>query len=81
MNIWLQHVKKTMKENPDKSLKDVLKMAKKTYKKMSSSMSKHKRKTSKHHKGKRHDGTTRKIRRSRKQKGGDCGCEADVPTN
>ena len=32
-NPWLDHVKKTMKENPDKKFKDILKMAKKTYKK------------------------------------------------
>lgn len=30
---WLSHVKKTMKANKGKSLKAVLKMAKKTYKK------------------------------------------------
>lgn len=30
---WLSHVKKTMKANKGKSLKQVLKMAKKTYKK------------------------------------------------
>jgi hypothetical protein len=29
---WLKHVKKTMKANKGKSLKQVLKMAKKTYK-------------------------------------------------
>lgn len=32
-NKWQLHVKKTMKENPGMSLKDVLKKAKKTYKK------------------------------------------------
>ncbi len=31
---WLAHVKRTMKANPGKKLKDVLKMAKKTYKKV-----------------------------------------------
>jgi hypothetical protein len=30
-NPWLTHVKKTMKENPNKKFKDVLKLAKKTY--------------------------------------------------
>ena len=30
-NPWLTHVKKTMKENPTKKFKDVLKIAKKTY--------------------------------------------------
>lgn len=34
MSDWLSHVKKTMKMNPGKPLKDVLKMAKKTYKKV-----------------------------------------------
>jgi hypothetical protein len=33
VNPWLVHVKKTMKENPDKKFKDILKLAKKTYKK------------------------------------------------
>lgn len=28
---WMAHVKKTMRANPGKKLKDVLKMAKKTY--------------------------------------------------
>ncbi len=32
-NPWLVHVKKTMKENPNLKFKDVLKLAKKTYKK------------------------------------------------
>lgn len=31
---WMAHVKKTMKQYPGKKLKDVLKMAKKTYKKV-----------------------------------------------
>jgi len=33
MSNWLDHVKKTMSVNPGKPLKDILKMAKKTYKK------------------------------------------------
>lgn len=33
MSAWLDHVKKTMKMNPTKSFKEVLMMAKKTYKK------------------------------------------------
>lgn len=33
MSNWLAHVKSTMKANPGKALKDVLKMAKSTYKK------------------------------------------------
>lgn len=32
-NPWLAHVKKTMKEYPNKKFKDILTMAKKTYKK------------------------------------------------
>ncbi len=30
-NPWLTHVKKTMKANPNKEFKDILKLAKKTY--------------------------------------------------
>lgn len=33
MNKWLSHVKKEMKKHPDKKLKDILKIAKKSYKK------------------------------------------------
>lgn len=33
MTAWMKHVKATMKHNPGKSLAEVLKMAKKTYKK------------------------------------------------
>ena len=33
MTNWLSHVKTTMKANPGKALKDVLKLAKSTYKK------------------------------------------------
>ena len=33
-NPWLTHVKKTMKENPKMEFKDILKLAKKTYKKV-----------------------------------------------
>jgi hypothetical protein len=33
MTEWMKHVKATMKQNPGKSLAEVLKMAKKTYKK------------------------------------------------
>jgi hypothetical protein len=38
---WLAHVKKTMKANKGKSLKAVLKMAKKTYKGGASALSPH----------------------------------------
>lgn len=40
MNAWLKHVKSTMKRNPNKPLKDVLQMAKKTYKKSGSKTAK-----------------------------------------
>ena len=38
-NAWLVHVKKTLRENRDKSFKQVLKLAKKTYKKSAASAS------------------------------------------
>ena len=38
MSAWLEHVKKTMKLNPGKQLKDVLKLAAKTYKKTKSTV-------------------------------------------
>ena len=40
MSNWLSHVKTTMKANPGKALKDVLKMAKSTYKKGTAAVSK-----------------------------------------
>jgi len=40
MSNWLAHVKKTMKLNPGKALKDVLKMAKSTYTKGSAAVGK-----------------------------------------
>ena len=40
MSNWLSHVKSTMKANPGKALKDVLKMAKKTYKKSATAVGK-----------------------------------------
>jgi len=33
MNKWREHVRKVMKANPGKSLKDVLQLAKKSYRK------------------------------------------------
>ena len=38
MSAWLDHVKRTMKLNPTKSFKEVLKLAKKTYKKGASTV-------------------------------------------
>ena len=53
-NAWLVHVKKTLRENRDKSFKQVLKLAKKTYKKSAASASsKGVRKSRRHHKTKR----------------------------
>jgi hypothetical protein len=40
MTNWLTHVKSTMKANPGKALKDVLKLAKSTYKKGTAAVSK-----------------------------------------
>jgi hypothetical protein len=40
MSNWLAHVKSTMKANPGKALKDILKMAKSTYKKGSAAVGK-----------------------------------------
>ena len=52
-NSWLVHVKKTLRENRDKSFKQVLKLAKKTYKKLASASSKGARKSRRYNKTKR----------------------------
>jgi hypothetical protein len=52
-NSWLVHVKKTLRENRDKSFKQVLKLAKKTYKKSASASSKGARKSRRYNKTKR----------------------------
>jgi hypothetical protein len=54
-NSWLVHVKKTLRENRDKSFKQVLKLAKKTYKRsaFAASESKGVRKSRRHHKTRR----------------------------
>jgi len=54
-NSWLIHVKKTLRENRDKSFKQVLKLAKKTYKRTASAAyeSKGVRKSRRHHKTRR----------------------------
>jgi hypothetical protein len=54
-NSWLIHVKKTLRENRDKSFKQVLKLAKKTYKRSASAAyeSKGVRKSRRHHKTRR----------------------------
>jgi len=41
-NAWLAHVKEVLKDNRDKSFKQVLKLAKKTYKKSAAASFKHK---------------------------------------
>jgi len=41
-NPWLAHVKEVLKDNRDKSFKQVLKLAKKTYKKSAAASFKHK---------------------------------------
>lgn len=40
MSEWRAHIKKVMKENPEMMLKDVLKLASKTYKKTTGTLSK-----------------------------------------
>lgn len=82
MSNWLAHVKKTMSLNPGKPLKEVLKMAKATYKKgvsvgkyavtgKKSRTHRRKRKTGKkaHKKSvkKAHKKTAKKSRRSRRR--------------
>ena len=69
-NKWLGHVKSVMKANPGKAFKDILKIAKKTYKKSAKAIkfavigkSRKRRRTSKRRKAKR---KTKKRRRRRK---------------
>lgn len=67
MSAWLEHVKKTMSENAGKPLKEVLKIAKKTYKSVTGEKKVHKskRKVNKHKARKTHK-KSRKSRKSRK---------------
>ncbi len=62
MSNWLDHVKKTMSMNPGTPLKDVLKMAKKTYKKTAS--------VAKYAVTGKHAKKGRKSRRRKSKKGG-----------
>ena len=62
MSEWLKHVKATMKKNAGKPLKEVLKIAKSTYKKVGGA-----RPAKKSHKARR---TARKGRKSRKSRKG-----------
>ena len=72
---WLVHVKKTIRLNPGKPLKAVLKIAKKTYKKATPSVGKkaarktHRRRTRKASKSRKSRGkkSARRSRRSRRR--------------
>ena len=63
VNRWLIHVKQVSKDNKGKGLKEILKMAKKTYKK---SPGVHKKERKKTHRKKRRK--TRKKRKTKKLK-------------
>ena len=73
---WLEHVKNTMKEYPEKSFKEILMLAKKTWKKVSSTAKyavtgKKSRKARKSHKksGKKaHKKAGKKSRKARKSR-------------
>lgn len=84
MTNWLSHVKSTMKANPGKALKDVLKIAKTSYKKGTAAVGKAVRASVKSAKkttrsvrkslrvgGRKHRKT--KSKRGRKQRGGEAG--------
>jgi hypothetical protein len=95
-NPWMVHVKATMKANKGKKFKEVLKLAKKTYKKQGKSKGVAKRRKS--HKSKRKrmrgggdcaleqgGGSRKKKRRRKKQRGGHggglTGAELDAHLN
>ena len=66
---WLDHVKSEMKKHPGLRLKDVLKIAAKSYKKGSVSASGSKHKTRKHKKRRRkHKKSHKKRRKSHKKR-------------
>lgn len=72
---WLDHVKSEMKKHPGLKLKDVLKLAAKSYKKGSVSASgskhktrKHKKRRRKHKSHKKHHKKSHKKRKSRKKR-------------
>ena len=75
-NPWMDHVKTVKKANPDKSLKEILKMAGKTYKKQAEApgakKAKKTRKVRKSKKGSRKKSRkgTKKARKSRRHRGG-----------
>jgi len=74
VNRWLIHVKQVSKDNKGKGLKEILKMAKKTYKRSPGVHKKahkktHRKKRRKTHKKRKHRKKRRKTRRkSRKHK-------------
>ena len=76
-NPWLEHVKKVHKANPGKKFKEILIIAKRSYKSVESEVSKavagkkhHKAKTGKHHKAKtgKHHKTAKKSKKGKKGK-------------
>ncbi len=62
----MAHVKETMNKHKGMKFKEVLKMAKKTYKKSSAKVSKHHKKTKKHKKSKKKSMHKKKSMRKRK---------------
>ena len=67
MSPWFKHVNATKKAHPSKSLKEVLIMASKSYKKTGNSM---KKTTNKSHKKKRSKSMKKNTNKSHKKKGG-----------
>ena len=74
-NAWLSHVKVTMKVNPGKSFKEILKLAKKSYKSVGTTVAKKTRKVGrkligkKAKKGGKSKKTKTKSKKSRKSRG------------
>ena len=69
MSAWLDHVKATMKEYPDKAFKEVLKLAAKTYKKTKSTV-KYAVTGKKSRKVKRGGKKSRKVKKGKKSRKG-----------
>ena len=76
-NPWMDHVKTVRKANPGKSLKEVLKMAGKTYKKQGKSVAKKSRKVRKGSRKARKGTRKVKRKRSRRHRGGSCGLQGN----
>ena len=74
-NAWLVHVKNTMKLHPGLKLKEILKLAKKSYKKGTTVASgtkkhkKHRRKHRKHRKSRRKSHKKRHTKKRRRRRG------------